>query len=727
MRHFIREELLTDPRIGRTQTAGEWVKGFASRIKEAARIAKAEEPGEFRGGDPEEIRLKKEEKQAEMGEMEESGEAQGGEEPDSADVEEAQQEEADKEAEKAIATSQPIGAAEVSPWPPNTTDYPPRDRNGYPLYDALDFHFRGQKQPWIEVGPPRQGPNQKKPWSEVLGLPPAMAPAGPPYWRQKLRFERREELGLNPRPNPYAAQPVAKALDDLLKKATEAEGRGPVRPSGGITFLASTGQEMAGYATGRTIQQSGKTRYQVRDKQGRIWNIEKDQLRSGRLPGVYGVPSEPEATKPEPFSRPKRNLVPCPYGGGIECMRHGGDGAEAHYPSYHHEHEGQPLSHEDLLHQEAEKSSGERTHALGSSDQAALVGHAMSGYENADLDNPDIRSKYMKTLRHTHRYLGSDEEANAWRRKAASEWNSVRERYHGPEDKPDGHLSMEAMQKDVKVTAKIEWGKEISSKESDIPEHLLDTIFGKKIGISDFEKMYRVDHPEYGANIHAIHINDLGKGRYEVVVKGAIDHHHEQGSEQAASFVRAFNCILGAGKAKGKSQISVHHDKLFMEAKHQKSGIGTQFIRNSVSEYPKWGVTEITTDPHWVGKYTWARMGFQWKDEDAAEAVRGFLPEFLMTHYGMKEEVAANLADRVADDPSKLACLKSRRPRLTEDGESLFQAFDRKEYRCSPEEIGKAFLLSDFGDQAWSGGGRVDMSKKTSPSYRQLKKYLGLK
>lgn len=867
------------------------------------------EPGEFRGGDPEEIRLKKEEKQAEMGEMGDGGEQDEGEEPDPADVEEAQQEEEEKQAEKGLGIlSQPLAGMQVSPWPPNTTDYPSKDRNGFSVGSSEFHYFRGYKQPWVEVGPPRQGPNQKKPWSEVLGLPPAMAPSGPPYWRQKLREDRREELGLAPRPNPYAVQPVSKAFDDLLKaarlswKSAQAKAGKPSLPhyhkplesrlemndlssmpehvdhhvrsvlghdwrndlqryssevssghgeptdspikratdswingSHRFSFIRGVGQAVlthdkealshlskirhdestkgehaAGVAAGilsrlpldhQTVEShaGGPVTHLYREsyyvpkgvKEGDHFHLaaptsfssnphlsQESDARSimrmklpshgfslghqsgtmnevlvsghfkvskvSRTPDgkiVYhveehnpiskGIEDSPAHHEMERFtseeSSPKRRkgLVPCPYGGGIECMRHGGDGAVNHRPSYHHEHEDQPLSHEDLLHQEAEKSSGERTHALGSEEQRALVGHTLGSYESADLDNPDTRSKYMKTLRHVHRYLGTSKESNDWRRKAVSEWHRVADQYHAPEDRPEGHVAMGAARSQIKVTAKVGY-QTVDSKDSDVPERLLETAFGKKIGIKDFEQMYHVDHPDYTANLHAIHVNDLGHDRYEVVVMGAIDHHHEAGSEQAASFVRGFRCMAGAGK-KGKGQISVHHDKLFMDAKHQGSGIGTEFLRNSVSEYPKWGVTEITTDPHWVGKYTWAKMGFGWKSEDTPDEVRGFLPEFLMSHYGMNERQAAILAGRVADSPTKLACLKLKSPRLTEEGEKLFQHFEQGEYRCRPEEIGKAFLLSDFGDQVWMGGGRVDMSKPSSPSYRQLRKYLGLK
>jgi len=659
MKLFIRDQLLSDGKT--TKTAGEWAKYFASRIKKAALI-KAEEPGEFRGGDPEEMRLKKEEKQTDLGESGDAGEDQGGEEPDPADVEEAQQADQNKSEEKSVSIGKAIttamGAVEASPWPPNTTDYPSKDRNGNPVHDNVDFHFRGVKQPWIEVGPPRQGPNQKKPWSEVLGLPPLMAPSGPPYWRQKLLQERRDELGMSPRPrfieptDMYAAQSVAKAFDDLLEKAKR-------------------------------------------------------------------------SLKVEPPHR--KGLVPCPYGGGIECLRHGGDGADSHYSSFHHKHEDQPQSHEDVLHQEAGKDPGERTHSLNQMQKKALVGHVMSRYESegTDLDNPDTRSKYMKTLRHVHGYLDKDAESNAWRKKAISEWKSKINQYGSEDQKPEGHLAMEAAEKQINVTCnfskEVGWGS-MSSKESDLPEKMLEQAFGKQIGISDFERMYHVTTPGYDANIHHINIVEKEHGQYEINVMGSID--HEKGSEQAATFVREIHCSVG-GKGKKDRFIMVHHDKLFVVPSHQKSGIGTDFIRNSIEEYVKLGVNQITASPHWVGKYTWARMGFQW-DEEAADNASHWMTEFLISHYGMEKKAAAKLATKFADMPSRFAAKTLHNPQLTDDGQALFRSFEKSEYRCKPEEVGKAFLLSDGGDQVWMNGGMMDMSRKNNPGYRQLRKYLGL-
>lgn len=154
-------------------------------VSAALNVLKAEEgEGAFRGGDPELLQQKREEKRQQMedagGGEEDTGEPE--EEPDLADIEEAQQKEEDRK--EAAGKSFPFGITdaghEVSPVD-TLEDYRPRNSNG----DPLDSGNLYPDQPDIEPGPPRQGPNQWKPWSEVLGfkVPPEGAP-----WQHLRRY-----------------------------------------------------------------------------------------------------------------------------------------------------------------------------------------------------------------------------------------------------------------------------------------------------------------------------------------------------------------------------------------------------------------------------------------------------------------------------------------------------------------------------------------------------------
>jgi hypothetical protein len=155
-------------------------------LSAAIAVLKASEEGEgaFRGGDPELLQQKREEKRLQR--EEESGGAdesvEPAEEPDLSDIEEAKQKDEDRKeaAGKAFPFAVTESGHEVSPVD-TLEDYRPRNSNG----DPLDSGNLYPTQKDIEPGPPRRGPNQWKPWSEVLGfkVPPEGAP-----WQHLRRY-----------------------------------------------------------------------------------------------------------------------------------------------------------------------------------------------------------------------------------------------------------------------------------------------------------------------------------------------------------------------------------------------------------------------------------------------------------------------------------------------------------------------------------------------------------
>jgi len=153
-------------------------------VSAAVKVLKAEEgEGSFRGGDPELLQQKREEKREDAAIQSEGDDAgEPAEEPDPADIQEQQQKDQDRQ--EAAGKAFPFGLAdaghEVSPVD-TLEDYRPRNNNG----DPLDTSNLYQKQKDIVPGPPRRGPNQWKPWSEVLGfkVPPEGAP-----WQHLRRY-----------------------------------------------------------------------------------------------------------------------------------------------------------------------------------------------------------------------------------------------------------------------------------------------------------------------------------------------------------------------------------------------------------------------------------------------------------------------------------------------------------------------------------------------------------
>lgn len=117
-----------------------------------------EEPGEFRGGDPEELQEKKQQKQEEK---EESGEEDEDQEDAGDDLTEDELADLKENENKAL----PVFSDVVSPLP-HSQDIVPLDYNG----DPFEQRRNSVKERDIPKGPFRPGENQHKVWSEQFGL-----------------------------------------------------------------------------------------------------------------------------------------------------------------------------------------------------------------------------------------------------------------------------------------------------------------------------------------------------------------------------------------------------------------------------------------------------------------------------------------------------------------------------------------------------------------------------
>ncbi len=196
-------------------------------------LKKASEAGTFRGGDPEELQVKKEDK---LREQKESGEfeqkefevEEQAEQADPGEVEEQLNKENEKQEDKEAMASSITGDTDKSlgvlsggetnnqAIPVNTTDYKPADKEGNKAQYPLEF--KGKKQERVEDPPARPGENQNKIYStEVLKMPPKGAPTGPRYGQQKTREEDMYRRGVLP-------EACLKAID-ILKAAYALQGR----------------------------------------------------------------------------------------------------------------------------------------------------------------------------------------------------------------------------------------------------------------------------------------------------------------------------------------------------------------------------------------------------------------------------------------------------------------------------------------------------------------------
>lgn len=103
-------------------------------------------------------------------------------------------------------------------------------------------------------------------------------------------------------------------------------------------------------------------------------------------------------------------------------------------------------------------------------------------------------------------------------------------------------------------------------------------------------------------------------------------------------------------------ELAVEHVGLFLNEDQQGKGVGVALTRNAFEEYRKIGVSKVTLTAAAVGRYTWARFGFNW-DKEHAEHVRQEFPKAL-EKAGMPPAEARAVADRHADRAWEIASVK---------------------------------------------------------------------
>ncbi|XXX79158.1 phage minor head protein [Sorangium sp. So ce134] len=145
-------------------------------------------------------------------------------------------------------------------------------------------------------------------------------------------------------------------------------------------------------------------------------------------------------------------------------------------------------------------------------------------------------------------------------------------------------------------------------------------------------------------------------------------------------------------------KLAVYHDYLELDRKAQGHGYGAAALKASILLYQAIGVAEVGLDARWVGRYTWARFGFNW-DERTAAQIRPQLVEYLVRS-GVPRAEAEAMAAATYRSAGAVAGL---------------------EYKG--RTVGKDFLLSD-ALSSWRGTLHVD--DPADPGYRRAEERLGL-
>jgi GNAT superfamily N-acetyltransferase len=150
-----------------------------------------------------------------------------------------------------------------------------------------------------------------------------------------------------------------------------------------------------------------------------------------------------------------------------------------------------------------------------------------------------------------------------------------------------------------------------------------------------------------------------------------------------------------------KGALIVNHDLLELKESHQGTGYGKKILSDSLDVYQEMGVKEITLEAGMVGKYVWARMGFEASDKKEFEGLKN---DFLDTY--LKDYADLEYSDEEIEEIRKtVAPMKTMK--------------DLASLKIDGETVGKSYLL-DFAVN-WQGRLPLDPN---SESYKTVKGYL---
>jgi SPP1 gp7 family putative phage head morphogenesis protein len=125
-------------------------------------------------------------------------------------------------------------------------------------------------------------------------------------------------------------------------------------------------------------------------------------------------------------------------------------------------------------------------------------------------------------------------------------------------------------------------------------------------------------------------------------------------------------------------QLVARHDYLFLDDQVQGQGIGREILREQFAGYDAIGVDRVDLQAVEVGRYTWARMGYQWDDETAAVVAVDF--DHYLRGQGIPQSEATPMAEALSRRPADLARLEVNGQRV---GKEFLLSGNMPNYRAS--------------------------------------------
>jgi SPP1 gp7 family putative phage head morphogenesis protein len=123
-------------------------------------------------------------------------------------------------------------------------------------------------------------------------------------------------------------------------------------------------------------------------------------------------------------------------------------------------------------------------------------------------------------------------------------------------------------------------------------------------------------------------------------------------------------------------QLVAYQESIELLDTEQGAGVGSAIHEATLAAYRQMGVSQIELDAEFIGRYVWAKKGFQWSAADVVKK-RAELFEYLTRTVGLTSAESSDIAERLSGNPAAVASLVIK-----------------------GKQVGKAFLLQA---SPWSG------------------------
>jgi GNAT superfamily N-acetyltransferase len=221
----------------------------------------------------------------------------------------------------------------------------------------------------------------------------------------------------------------------------------------------------------------------------------------------------------------------------------------------------------------------------------------------------------------------------------------------------------------------------------------LEKMLGKRISLEEISHAY-APPPGFTGEIRMA-FNDADAGMLNL----SISYYDATTGELAGKMDRDF---YGDGV--------VSHSSLYLEKKYQGAKFAETLNGQALLRYKKWGIKQIDLTAADVGRYAWARLGFNIVDSSFTKSALAYIDEHVEP--GMRAEYKEKLRLLKAE-PWKLAKWDEGKP---------YPVRPSKHIKAGEHPIGKAILL-DANTEMWSGTMRID---DDNPGYRNALRLLNV-